>query len=213
MSQWGHCEEFHTRVKPASLSNHLHFCFLPLMAELALIKSPSYLFCFFFHQSRLFLENRPLRMCELRSCLGGISPDQGGSQIEWCLISGQESGPSWQCQGGPTLGLWRARHGWREARTAVGSSQSDKMTAQAHENLSAPQEAVQSIAKAHQRLSGLVLRRRSKRAESLIAPNRQATASMSSLVMEERYQSFSRKSNSWVLANRALCSKSHAALM
>ena len=168
---------------------------------------------FVFHQSRLFLENRPLRMCELRSCLGGISPDQGGSQIEWCLISGQESGPSWQCQGGPTLGLWRARHGWREARTAVGSSQSDKMTAQAHENLSAPQEAVQSIAKAHQRLSGLVLRRRSKRAESLIAPNRQATASMSSLVMEERYQSFSRKSNSWVLANRALCSKSHAALM
>lgn len=55
------------------------FLLFPLKAEFGLINAPSYLFCLFF--TRLFLKNRPLRMCKLRSHFGGKRPDQGGLKL------------------------------------------------------------------------------------------------------------------------------------
>lgn len=70
------------RVKPASWSNHLHFCFCLLWLSSSL--SRGFLISLFvFHQWRLFLENRPLRMCKLRSCFWRHKPTSRRSQIEW----------------------------------------------------------------------------------------------------------------------------------
>lgn len=145
MSRWGHCEEFSHRVKPASWSNHLHFSFLLswLSSRLSSVRLIS---LFVFRQCRLFLENRPLRMCKLRSRFGGISPDQGGLKLseldKWAREWPRLTVPGW-----PHTELWQARHGWQEARTVVGSSWSDRMTAQAHKTLSSPLEAVKFSAK------------------------------------------------------------------
>lgn len=63
---------------------------------------------FVFHQSRLFLENRPLRMCKLRSCFGGMSPNQGGLKLsefdKWARELAQLMVPVW-----PHTELWQAR--------------------------------------------------------------------------------------------------------
>lgn len=97
------------RVKPASWSNHLHFCFC--LSWLSLGLSRVFLISLFvFHQFRLFLENRPLRMCKLRSCFGGISLDQGSLKLseldkwarEWPLLTV----PGW-----PHTVLWQTRCG------------------------------------------------------------------------------------------------------
>ncbi len=68
------------RVKPASWSNHLHFCFCLSWLSSGLSRV-CLISLFVFHQCRLFLENRLLRMCKLRSCFGGISSDQGGLKL------------------------------------------------------------------------------------------------------------------------------------
>lgn len=74
------------------------------------------------------------------------------------------------------------------------------MTARAHKTLSTPPDAVKSIAKG---TSDNPSTKKEVKA-SWSCNSLQATASTSSLVMGEQYQSFSLKSNSWVLANRVL---------
>lgn len=122
MSQWGHWGVSH-RLKPASWSNNLHFYFC-LSWPCSGLSRVFLISLFVFHQCRLFLENRPLRMCELRSCFGGISSDQGSLKLSE-LISGHEW-PQSTVPGRPHTVLWQVRRGWQEARAVVGSSQSKK---------------------------------------------------------------------------------------
>lgn len=134
MSQWGQCEEFHTEWN--QLLGQI-ICISGFgLSELSSGLSKGFLISLFvFHKCRLFLENTPLRMCKLRSCLGGINQDQGGLKLseldKWARVWPLATVPGWT----HTV-LWHNRHGWQEARTMVGSSLTDKMTAQAHKTLS-----------------------------------------------------------------------------
>lgn len=102
--------------------------------------------CLFFTNVGFSWKNRPLHMCKLRSRFGGISPDQGGLKLseldKWAREWPRLTVPGW-----PHTELWQARRGWQEARTVVGSSQIDRMAAQAQKTLSTRLEAVQFIAK------------------------------------------------------------------
>lgn len=69
-----------TQSETSFLVKLFAFLLLSLKAELGLIKSLSYLFVCF-SPCRLFLENRPLRMCKLRSYFGDISPHQGSLKL------------------------------------------------------------------------------------------------------------------------------------
>lgn len=113
-------------LNAAPWSSHLRFCFLP--RGWAWAYRDCLISLFVFHQSRLFLENRPLRMCKLRSCFGGMSPNQGGLKLsefdKWARELAQLMVPHTE--------LWQARCSWQEAKAVVGSSRSDKMTAKAH---------------------------------------------------------------------------------
>lgn len=78
------------RVKPASWTNHLHFCSCLSWLSLGLSRV-CLISLFVFHQCRLFLENRPLRMCKFRSYFDAKAHIK--AKIEWGLISGHETGP------------------------------------------------------------------------------------------------------------------------
>lgn len=70
------------RVKPDSWSNQILgqiiFCLSWLSMGLSRVCLIS---LFVFHKCRLFLENRLLRMCKLRSCFCGVSAHQGSLKL------------------------------------------------------------------------------------------------------------------------------------
>lgn len=105
MSQWGHREEVHTEGKQLLGQNHLHFCFLPSRGWAWAYQEPLLSACLFFIGGRrLFLENRPQRMCvRLDHTFNDTGPDRGG--LEWTEIDKwpPHYNPHWLRQGG--LGL------------------------------------------------------------------------------------------------------------
>lgn len=81
------------RWKPATLKS---FAFLPEPLAPGLIKSMFLSLCLFFAKCRLFLENRPRHMCELRSCFWGRRKAQIKADSKWVSLT------SGQCQDGLT---------------------------------------------------------------------------------------------------------------
>lgn len=118
------------RVKPASWS--FTFLFFASHGPARAYQELSLSLCLF---CRLFLENMPLRMCKLRSCFGGTSPDQGGLKLseldKWAREWPQLTVPEW-----PHTVLWQARHGWQEARVGWVISERQDDCAHTHTHIS-----------------------------------------------------------------------------
>lgn len=115
MSQWGHCEVFHTGW------NQLFFCQIICISALAChgwfwaYQDSVLSLCLFFTNVGFSWKTGHYACVSLDHTLAAWAHTSRQAQIEWCLISGAlAEGASW-----PHAVMWQIWHVWQYSRSAL----------------------------------------------------------------------------------------------